>query len=86
MTWIHIDPFSGASGDMLLGALVDAGADLQALSDGLGSLDVDGWSLERSSKTDPRIGGTKVDVVLHEPPHGHPHRHLGDIERIVGGS
>jgi pyridinium-3,5-bisthiocarboxylic acid mononucleotide nickel chelatase len=86
VTWIHIDPFSGVSGDMLLGGFVDAGVSVDDLSAGLRSLDVDGWTLQRSERTDPRIGGTKVDVVLHDPPAGHPHRHLGDIERIVGAS
>ena len=86
MTWLHIDPFSGASGDMLLGALVDAGVDLDDLAAGLSSLGVGGWRLERRDRRDPRVGGTKVDVVLDAPEGGHPHRHLGDIERIVGGS
>ncbi len=86
MSWLHIDPFSGASGDMLLGALVDAGVSIDALAQGLASLDVPGWRLARADRRDPRVGGTKIDVVLEQPPGGHEHRHLGDIERIIDAS
>lgn len=86
MTWLHIDPFSGASGDMFLGAVLDAGVALDDLIEGLSSLNVPGWRLVRQDRRDPRVGGTKVDVVLDAPEGGHPHRHLSDIEAIIGAS
>lgn len=78
----HLDCFSGLSGDMFLGALVDAGADLDALRDSLSGLGVPGWTLRQTDRTDPRLGGTKVDVVL-GPGHDEVHRHLSDILAIL---
>ncbi|MGD9032444.1 MAG: DUF111 family protein, partial [Desulfobacteraceae bacterium] len=42
----YLDCFSGISGDMLLGALLDAGLDFEALRKALGTLPLDGYSLE----------------------------------------
>lgn len=81
----HIDCYSGVSGDMLLGAIVDAGISVQELARPLKSLDVTGWELRRASKRDPRIGGTKVDVVLGRG-HDEHHRGLTDILTILKGA
>ena len=42
---LFVDPFGGAAGDMLLGALIDAGADVAAVSDVLAGLRLPGWKL-----------------------------------------
>ncbi len=81
----HIDCYSGVSGDMLLGAVVDAGVSLAELEGPLGSLGVAGWTLRKGRKRDPRVGGTKVDVVLGRG-HDEHHRGLGDILTILKGA
>lgn len=60
----HIDAFSGASGDMLLGATVDAGVSLLDIRQILGGLDVDGWSLDAEQVTRQGIGATKVTARI----------------------
>lgn len=80
---VHLELFCGASGDMLLGALVDAGvpvAELQRAVDALGLPD-----LKVTARKVNKLGiaATKVDVLA---PQEHVHRHLPDIRAIIGGS
>ena len=79
---IHIDPYSGLSGDMFLGALVDSGLELAALQGPLASLGLPHWHLAQREQRDHRVGGTKVDVVLEEG-HDRHHRHLGEITDLI---
>lgn len=78
----YLDCFSGISGDMLLGAMVDAGLSLDALSAALSSLPLSGWSLKAEKVTRSGISATKVDVVVDKTAHSH-HRHLADIKNII---
>jgi uncharacterized protein (TIGR00299 family) protein len=64
VAWFHC--FSGIAGDMALGALVDAGADLDEVRALLERLPVAGWTLEASPTMRSGIGATKVDVVAEE--------------------
>ncbi len=57
----YLDCFSGISGDMFLGALVDAGVSAQLLEDTVAALDI-GARLEISRVQRSGISGTKVDV------------------------
>jgi pyridinium-3,5-bisthiocarboxylic acid mononucleotide nickel chelatase len=79
---IYVDCFSGASGDMLLGALLDAGVLLDDLRAGLASLPVAGWELSAERVTDTGLSGTRarvsVDAAIHQP-----HRRLTDIEATL---
>ena len=79
----HLEPFCGASGDMLLGALVDAGVPLATLQQAVDALDVGGLRLTRRAVDQHGIAATKVDV---EGTEDHHHRHLPDIERIIGAA
>ena len=76
--WIH--PFNGIAGDMTLGALISAGADVDALRSELNKLDVDGWVLHAETISRNGIGAINVTVETTE---GHSHRTAGDIISLV---
>ena len=79
----YFDCFSGASGDMILGALVDAGASLDELSAALAALPCGPISLS-SEKT--ARGGMRATKVRVDVPHEHAHRGLSQISEIIGRS
>jgi hypothetical protein len=72
----YFDCFSGISGDMVLGALVDAGADLRAIEADLRKLSLEGWSISASKVKRGEIFATHVKVETSE---GHHHRGLSII-------
>jgi uncharacterized protein (TIGR00299 family) protein len=85
MSIVYLDCPSGASGDMVLGALVDAGASLDAVRDQLGTLPLHGWTLAAREVRRGAFRATKVDVGV-EPVHEHHHhRTLGDVLAILRG-
>ncbi|HEX2054959.1 MAG TPA: LarC family nickel insertion protein, partial [Nitrospiraceae bacterium] len=61
---LHFDCFSGISGDMVLGALVDAGLRFKELVRALDGLNVDGYRLVRKQVSRAALRATKVDVVI----------------------
>jgi uncharacterized protein (TIGR00299 family) protein len=77
----YFDCFAGASGDMILGALVDAGAPLERLQKALAGLALPGLSLRTERVQRRGLAGTKITVLSAEP--SPPLRHLPDLERIV---
>src|SRR5215470_5939637 len=81
----YFDCPSGASGDMILGALVDAGVSVEALRAELAKLGVVGWRLAAREVRRGAFRATKVDVEL-DAGVRQEHRHLGDIVRILQGS
>jgi uncharacterized protein (TIGR00299 family) protein len=82
----YFDCASGASGDMLLGALVDLGLPLAALSEELAKVPLGGYRLEARKVLRSGWQATKVDVVVQEHGHGHHHRGLRDILGLLDGS
>jgi pyridinium-3,5-bisthiocarboxylic acid mononucleotide nickel chelatase len=80
----YLDCFSGISGDMLLGAMLHAGLDTEALSGELAKLGAEGWSLRAEPVTRAGIAATKAHVELAEAPQ--PHRRLSDILALLEGS
>ncbi|MGH2561122.1 MAG: nickel pincer cofactor biosynthesis protein LarC [Thermomicrobiales bacterium] len=62
----YFDPYSGASGDMMLGALVDVGLSLADLRRELVKLDVGGFDLQQETVSHHAIRGTRVNVVVHD--------------------
>jgi hypothetical protein len=81
MRLAYFDCPSGASGDMILGALVDAGAPFEALARELAGLGVDGYRLERREVIKAGFRATKVDVQLGH--HEAAHRGLREILDIL---
>jgi uncharacterized protein (TIGR00299 family) protein len=81
MRLAYFDCPSGASGDMILAALVDAGAPFEALSRELAGLGVDGYRLERREVIKAGFRATKVDVALGH--HDAGHRGLREILDIL---
>jgi uncharacterized protein (TIGR00299 family) protein len=80
MKTLYFDCFAGASGDMILGALVGVGVDARALTENLSLLDVSGYevSFERVDRSGISAIHAKVRTA-----HEHAHRHLGDILKII---
>lgn len=79
----YLDCQSGISGDMMLGALVDAGVDLAAIQAGIDSLGLPSCRLEAGEVRKKGFRATKVNVV-YEPEHAH--RHLHHITDMIDGS
>jgi uncharacterized protein (TIGR00299 family) protein len=75
-----LDAFSGLSGDMIVGAMLDAGADFGELQAALASLPLDGYRLSVRRKTVSGISALKFDVEAAAP---QPERHLDDIGKII---
>ena len=61
---LHIDAFSGVSGDMFLGALVDTGVPLPILEKGLRALGIKGYRLREQQVIRNSLRATKVDVAI----------------------
>jgi uncharacterized protein (TIGR00299 family) protein len=74
------DAFSGLSGDMIAGAMLDAGTALDELRAALASLPLDGYRVATRRKVVSGIAALKFDVEVSAP---QPERHLGDIREIV---
>jgi len=74
---LYLDIFSGLSGDMFLGALVDLGVDFRTLERELKKLRLDGYHLHAGRQKKDSIEGVKFDVHLdsegcvHHPSHEH---------------
>jgi uncharacterized protein (TIGR00299 family) protein len=84
MKIIGYDCFSGISGDMNLGAMIDLGVDSTFLINELNKLNLPGWEL--IVQKDQRHGITGTKVTVRQTRHEHAHRHLSDIEKIINDS
>jgi hypothetical protein len=84
MKILYYDCFSGISGDMNLGAMVDLGISKAFLIRELGKLNLKGWKIVAEKDQRHGIHGTRMTVKL--TGHEHEHRHLPDIEKIINRS
>ena len=90
MKTLYLDIFSGISGDMFIGAMLDLGVSMESLQSELGKLRVEGYHLHAQRKTKSGIEGFKFDVhdetshethaegasAPHTHDHGHTHKHM----------
>lgn len=76
----YLDPPTGLSGDMLLGALVDLGVSLDVLQAGLAGLSLQGYELRASRVQKNGLGAIQFEVLVHDEV---TERHLADILAVV---
>ncbi len=79
--WLFFDCFSGLSGDMTLGALLDLGLDRQALEQALNSLGLGQVKVQVRRVTRANLTGIKVDFQVDGP---QPERHYQEICSLIG--
>src|ERR1700693_5757389 len=77
---LYFDCFSGAAGDMVLGALLDAGLPLEELRAALGGLAIDGASISAKKVLRAGVSATKFSVHDH---HHHEHSHSHDHSTVA---
>lgn len=79
-TIAYFDCMSGISGDMTLGALVDAGADVRAIEAAVRSLGLGDLSI--TAEQVKKAGFRAIQIRIEHPPE-HAHRHLHHIEAMI---
>jgi uncharacterized protein (TIGR00299 family) protein len=82
MKVLYFDCISGASGDMVLGALIDAGADIERVRDELASLSVDRRDLDVHEVTRGSIRATRCEVTVTDD----TERSYSDVVRLLAHS
>ena len=80
MKTLYFDCFAGASGDMILAALIAAGVEPEAFKQQLSLLGVQGYSIDFETVDRSGISATYARV---QTAHEHAHRHLSDILKII---
>ncbi len=92
---LHFESIGGASGDMILGALVGLGVPVAELNEELKSLHIDPFEIVVDHVVEQGMSGVRAKVVLHEHHHHHHHdhdhghhhgRHLSTILKLIDGS
>jgi len=82
MKTIYFDCFSGISGDMTVGALIDAGVPFQAVDEAMASLAIEGFRLAAEKVNKKGVMATWFQVHL-DPEMKQPHRHLRHVVEII---
>lgn len=80
MKTLYFDCGGGASGDMLLSSLVDAGASFGLLTSTIDKFNIDGLKAELSRVNRNSLSCAHIDILYK---HEHAHRHLSHIEKMI---
>ncbi len=80
------DCSAGASGDMILGSLLDAGLSIDRLNGELAKLHLDHFNVQVRKVAKRGIAGSQALVNIDQDHHEHHHRHLSDIRHIIESS
>ena len=80
----YFDCFSGISGDMIIGALLDLGLDIQYLKKELNKLNLKNYKIESKKIAKNGISATKFNVIEDHSHHGE--RNLKEINKIIDNS
>ena len=83
MTIAYFDCFSGISGDMILGALIDLGLEINYLKKEIGKLNISGYEIKVKKVEKNHITGTDVFITVKGK---QQHRHLSDIINLIDNS
>ncbi len=84
MKAVYFDCFAGIAGDMIVGAMLDAGLPFELLEAELKKLNIDGWKISANQVNKHGITATKFNVHIEN--NHHHHRNLHDIVRIIDKS
>lgn len=82
----YFDCFSGASGDMIMGSLLDAGLSLEHLRDQIKKLGLSHYDIGVEKVTKKGISGSQALVTIDQHHHDHHHRYLSHIKEIINNS
>jgi len=80
----YFDCFSGISGDMILGAFINLGLDLDKLTGHLSKMKLGGYKIAVSREKRGAISGTRLNIQIEEDKQ--PHRSMAEIRQIIGES
>ena len=86
MKFAYFDCFAGASGDMILGSLLDAGLELERLKAELTKLHLTHYELQAENVLKKGVAGCQARVVVDGTHHKQHHRHLAEIKGLIAKS
>ena len=84
----YFDCYSGISGDMILGALVDLGVNVKDIRKALKKIDLTGYKLQAKKVQRNGLSCTQITVVIDKSKHhdSHSHRSFTNIRRLIENS
>ena len=82
MRILRFDSVGGASGDMILGTLIDLGANVELIRKQLEALPIENFKIDGEQVTAHGFRGTRVTVEVADPEKS-PHRNLEDIKQLI---